>query len=59
MLYTAKQGVCQAECIEAKADDYATGELCRLQKILHEGAVFLLITFYLFALTSIAGFFGK
>ena len=24
-LYAAKQGVCRAECIEATADDYATG----------------------------------
>jgi hypothetical protein len=24
-LYTAKQGVCRAECTEARADDYATG----------------------------------
>ena len=29
-LFAAKQGVCRAECkrsVEAKADDYATGEL--------------------------------
>ena len=29
-LFAAKQGVCRAECTEETADDYATGESCRL-----------------------------
>ena len=31
-LFANKQGVCRAECTEARADDYAAGESCRLQK---------------------------
>ena len=31
-LFAAKQGVCRAECIEARADDYATGASCCLKR---------------------------
>jgi len=33
-LFTAKQGVCRAECTEATADDYATGATRHLQDVL-------------------------